>query len=378
MKSGSTPSPLLTPLASPSSTIWTTPLTSPHQPSSAPTTASTSSLTPTGIPASPMDTPAGPSHVQPAFTTSTPQPPQPLAANPAELPSVPGPAEHQQAPESAEERPEQHVPAPHAEPPAKFAIKALRGVGRTLHVSPSPLGTHGSARSHSIVSGLVGQLQGMQHATGTSSIPRKPSRLQEESKPEQLPGPETKVPVAPLNTIIHPGIPIASDKIGFFNHFRKSALFDRQKDASNGPSCQIVEASRPFVDDSQEPSGSEPLSSSEPATDPTLTDAEHELEADLAKLVGSRNPSVGIPDTPSLGHEERGLFSAALRALDSGLGGSLSSSSPSVGPTLTGGLSRKGSGHSLDLPDIAEDGARVQDFLANDEEPGLASNAASA
>lgn len=200
-------------------------------------------------------------------------------------------------------------------------------------MSPSPLGTNGSSRSHSIVSGLVGTLQGLQqHANGNSSIPHKPSRLHEESKPEQLPGPETKAPAALHSGIIHPGIPIASDKIGFFNHFRKSTMSDMQKDLISRSPCP-TEASRPLVDDNQERSSSEPPDSFESAPNVehlTLTDVEHELEADLAKLVGSRNPSVGIPDTPSLGHEERDLFSAALRALDSGLGGSLSSSGPSV------------------------------------------------
>lgn len=271
---------------------------------------------------------------------------------------------------SKEERPDHNAALPSVEVPARFAIKALRGVGRTLHVSPSPLGTTGSTHAHSIVSGLVGQLQGVH-----PHIPRKPSRLQEESKPKPPPEPSSEFPRAPLNSIIHPGIPISHGN-GFFNYFHRPVA-DRQQQPGHAHPGQ-AEPGRRLDTDDQEPSGAEPATSLVPGAVPaaeSMVDTKSGLESDMAKLVGSRNSSVGIPDTPSLGHEDRGLFSAALWALDSGLGASLSSSGPSLGAPMGGGtLSRKGSGHSLDLPGIAEDSAAMQDFFVKSDEPCLAVN----
>ena len=373
MGSGASASPLVTPLASPTSAMWSYPLASPQHPLPAQTDALAHS-TPSCATASPMEPLADSSHLQPALTTTiTPQPPQSLPATSTELPAAKDfllPGDSQAMASSSEERPDQDAAPPPVEPPARFAIKALRGVGRTLHVSPSPLGTTGSTHAHSIVSGLVGQLQGVH-----PHIPRKPSRLQEESKPKPLLEPSADSPRAPLNSIIHPGIPISHGN-GFFNYFHRPVA-DRQHHPGHAHPGQ-AETGRRLGTDDQEPSGPEPATSlvlgAVPAVESTV-DIKIGLESDMAKLVGSRNSSVGIPDTPSLGHEDRGLFSAALWALDSGLGASLSSSGPSLGAPMGGGtLSRKDSGHSLDLPGIAEDSAAPQDFFVMSDEPCLAAD----
>ncbi|KAK9832914.1 hypothetical protein WJX74_001631 [Apatococcus lobatus] len=370
-------SPLVTPLASPTSTMWTTPLTSPLSAQ----TNTTAHSAPSCITASPLETPAHPGPLHPAATPAGPEPLHPLSAAPAELPPVEDARGQEgglatsasECPDQPAGLPDQSAKAPQAEAPAKFAIKALRGVGRTLHVSPSPLSTIGNTHPHSIVSGLVGQLQGLH-----PSVPRKPSRLQDDSKLKPVACPSTESSSPASSSIIHPGVPISSHGGSFFTYFHRPVA-DRQQDPGHAHSSP-AEAGKQLVADPQEPPCSGPVTSpasgAAPNADKHTMDIKVGHDSDLAKPVGSRNPSVGIPDTPSLGQEERGMFTAALCALDSGLGGSLSSTGPSVGPATGGSLSRKGSGHSLDLDGIAEDHVMLQGFLAKDNGACLASEVA--
>ncbi len=236
---------------------------------------------------------------------------------------------HEQAASAPQPQPQQ------PERPARLAIKPLRGLGRMLHVTPSPLGGQAQLDAHpgSIVRGIVDKLQNLH------TLPH-PAVLQAESRrhagaetashgphssslsPTAQDGRATQHAFHDDNDVVDTGAQNAADhepeppssEQGQASHDDAASASDLCETDSTGAESLHVD----------HPAGCSAIASVRDSRVMQSLAAAPSLSLDAAaKQAGSRHPSVGTPHTPSLGDEERGLFSAALRALDSGAGGSM-------------------------------------------------------